>query len=301
MSDLLSVADSGATLSVSLGEIAIADYSYRVHAPESEAPKPFMHPLRSTSGAPLSVARPWDHRWHKGLQMTWSHVSGDNFWGGPTFSREGGYEWKSNLGRMEHEAFISPPASGESVDVRERLSWISSSGERWVEEQRHHRFHSADVRRGVWALDFGTELVNVSGRSLEFGSPSTHGREAAGYAGWFWRGPRSWTGADVLTSTGLTASDAMGSVAEWIAVRGENDEIDGGATLLAFAGTSNQVHPIRWFVRSEPFAALNPAPAFSDEIVLETGATLSLQHRFVFIDSVATDDRLAAFAEEFAL
>ena len=26
--------------------------------------------------------RPHDHRWHKGLQMTWTHVSGENFWGG---------------------------------------------------------------------------------------------------------------------------------------------------------------------------------------------------------------------------
>ncbi|WP_345495963.1 DUF6807 family protein [Streptomyces flavovirens] len=29
--------------------------------------------------------RPHDHRWHKGLRMTASHLSGQNLWGGNTY------------------------------------------------------------------------------------------------------------------------------------------------------------------------------------------------------------------------
>ena len=52
---------------------------------DSKGPKPFLHPVRALDGAPLTAFRPWDHRWHKGLQMTWTHVSGQNFWGGNTY------------------------------------------------------------------------------------------------------------------------------------------------------------------------------------------------------------------------
>ena len=35
--------------------------------------------------------RPSDHRWHKGLQMTSSHLSGQNFWGGNSYVHGEGY------------------------------------------------------------------------------------------------------------------------------------------------------------------------------------------------------------------
>ncbi|WP_329812813.1 DUF6807 family protein, partial [Streptomyces sp. GSL17-113] len=56
-----------------------------VYAPDPdpfESRKPYAHPLRTLGGRTVTGYRPNDHRWHKGLQMTASHLSGQNFWGG---------------------------------------------------------------------------------------------------------------------------------------------------------------------------------------------------------------------------
>jgi hypothetical protein len=83
-----------------------------------------------------------------------------------------------------------------------------------------------------------------------------------------------------------------------VAVSGEHDEVDGGGTVLAFAGTSTGAPPITWFVRSQPFPILAPSPSFDEVIVLEPGATVSLSHRHVFGDRIWTPDETRAIAAE---
>ncbi|PDP88510.1 hypothetical protein CQJ94_05760 [Glycomyces fuscus] len=286
-------------VTVAVNGVGIARYVLRSDSPANESPKPYLHPLRTLSGAPLTATRPWDHRWHKGLQMTWSHVSGQNFWGGPTFVPGQGYQWLDNNGSIRHEEFTSTAQGEDGVSLTERLTWVSSGGERWITEARTHRFHSVDGERGIWALDFATSLTNVRGEALELGSPTTHGRPAAGYTGLFWRGPRSWTGGGVVSSTGRTGADVMGTEADWIAFTGQHDERDGGATVLAYAGTTSASVPIRWFVRSEPFPVFSPSPSFDEEIVLEPEHTLELGHRLVFVDRMCAADEAGALAREY--
>jgi len=144
-----------------------------------------------------------------------------------------------------------------------------------------------------------TALTNVHTEVLELGSPTTHGRPDAGYTRLFWRGPRAWTGRSI-TAAGADDDQVMGSTGAWAAISGEHDEIDGGATVLAYLGTSSAPVPLTWFSRSVPFACLNPSPAFDAEIKLEPGRTLELRHRFVFIDRAADRAALEPIANEFA-
>lgn len=297
----ISLHDDGARLVVVVGDIDIATYEYLPDAPTTEAPKPFLHPVRSISGAPLSIARPWDHRWHKGLQMTWSHISGQNFWGGPSFTPGEGYLWKHNLGRIHHNGFRRAEASGDRIVIEEDLTWITSDDQNWLTELRIHTFHGIDVERGIWALDFASRLASVAKQELRLGSPTTHGRPGAGYTGLFWRGPRSWTDGEIIAADGIGMEALMGAAAEWAAVVGQHDEIDGGGTVLMFAGTSSASVPIRWFGRSQPFACLAPSPAFDTEIVLAPGDRLDLSHRVVFIDRVCNRSELEQLAAEFRL
>ena len=295
---------AGTEFVVSAAGTDLATYVYRPDTPLEESPKPYLYPLKTLSGAPVGVYRPWDHRWHKGLQMTWSHLSGDNFWGGPTFEQGApghGYVWRENHGRQVHRAFGPQDVSGSEVSVVQELDWIASSEEVWIDETRTLRFHSADTDDGVWALDFTTDLTNVHHEPLEMGSPTTHGRPNAGYTGVFWRGPRAWTGADVIADGGHEGDAVMGTRGAWAAITGEHDEIDGGATVVAYAGTTSASTPLTWFARSSAFACLNPSPAFDTEIKLEPGGTLSLSHRFVFIDRVLNRHELEPLAREFAL
>lgn len=301
MPENIATHNDGAALTLSVADVEIARYVYQPDAPQVEAPKPFLHPIRTLSGAPLSVHRPWDHRWHKGLQMTWSHVCDDNFWGGPTFDPEEGYQWLDNLGSIEHESFSTVDGDGDSVTFTEHLAWISSEGARWAEEVRSHTFHSIDAARGLWVLDFATTVTNVRGADLVLGSPGTKGRDNAGYTGYFWRGPRSFTGGTVLGSNGTGETELMGAEAEWIAYVGEHDDLDGGATVLVFAGSANPAVPIKWFVRSDPFACIAPSASFDTEIVLAPDQALDLTHRHVFIDHMATSEELNELGKEFAL
>ncbi|MDS2173976.1 PmoA family protein [Nesterenkonia sp. CL21] len=286
---------------------------YVIHpdSPKEEAPKPYLFPLRFTDGGEAAVRRPWDHRWHTGLQFTWSHVADQNFWGGPTFAAETGYQMRDNLGTMKHTGFAVEPTAGEDVVFDETLEWITSRGEHWFDEHRIQRVHSLDVDRfgpgrGVWAIDLTTELTNVSGRTLPMGSPTTAGRPSAGYTGWFWRGPRSWTGCDVVNSAGAAGEEnTMGAPAGWVAFSSEHDELDGGGTVMAFAGSSEsqdaEVPPIKWFTRTGIFTVTSPSPAFDQEIHLPAEGRLRLHHRFVFIAKVCSGEELTALGEEFAL
>jgi len=275
----------GHGLEVRVGAVPVATYVYDGALPAVESPKPYLHPLRTLSGAIVSGYRPWDHPWHRGLQMTASVLSGQNFWGGGTYS-DGQYVVLDNVGRVRHDSFTALRVRDDEVTVRETLSWVTAGGERWVEEERSQRFGDVDEAEGTWVLDFETRLRNVRGSALRLGSPTTLGRPDAGYGGLFWRGPRSWTGAEILAPAGAGGESVRGTVAEWVAMTGRHDGIDGGATILFLAGSSSGDQPLSWFVRSTPFAALNPSPAFHREVVVAPGDVLALRHRVVIADRV---------------
>jgi hypothetical protein len=110
------------------------------------------------------------------------------------------------------------------------LHWISSRDEVWIDE------------------------TNVDHEPLQMGSPTTHGCPNAGYTGLFWRGPRAWTGADVIADGGHEGDTVMGTRGAWAAITGEHDELDGGATVLAYAGTTSASTPLTWFARTSAFA-----------------------------------------------
>lgn len=300
----------GTETSITAEGTEIARYCTDPDSPQDEAPKPYLFPLRFTDGGEAAVRRPWDHRWHTGLQFTWSHVDDQNFWGGPTFDSEvKWYQQKDNLGTMRHNGFRTPPQSGDTVILDEDLDWITAAGTRWITEHRTQKIQLLRAggeagRGGVWAVDLTTEITNVRGSTIHLGSPTTAGRPDAGYTGWFWRGPRSWTGCSVVSSTGLDdESEIMGTQADWVAFTSAHDDVDGGGTVLIFAGTSEsndaEVPPIKWFARTGIFTVASPSPAFDQEIHLPADGTLHLQHRFVFIAEQLEGGELRAAAEEF--
>lgn len=264
-----------------------------VHRPDprpAESPKPYVHPLRTLAGDVVTCYRPHDHRWHKGLQLTASHVSGENFWGGGTYVHaEKAYLDLDNNGSMRHD----------TLDVRDdglsgRLTWRSSRGEPWVAERRELAVEAVDPANGSWELAWRTTLTGLRDEPLAFGSPTTHGRPLAGYSGLFWRGPRSFTGGDIVGPGGLGGEAMMGVQAPWLAFRGRHDEVDRSSTLVFVTEPGPVSH---WFVRSGPFAAVNPSWAFHEEFELPRGATIERRYRVVVAtgawDAARIEDYLA--------
>ncbi|SDG60848.1 Methane oxygenase PmoA [Lentzea fradiae] len=276
-------------LAVSVGDVEVFQYVHGPSTPEFEGPKPYLHPVRTLDGDVVTAFRPHDHRWHKGLQMTATDVSGENFWGGVTYVRDQGYVVLPNVGSMRHDSFEL-----SSGGFTEKLSWFTQAGENWVGEVRS--FEVRDVLDDAWTLEFATTLTNLRATPLELGSPTTNGRELAGYTGFFWRGPRSFTGGEVIAADGGAGEAMMGRTGPWLAFAGHHDEVDRSSTLLFLDHPDNK--NTHWFVRSEPFAAVNPSFAFFDTVSLAPGDELSLRYRVVVGCGAWDRDRLESYVEE---
>jgi hypothetical protein len=297
----------GERISVSCGAVELMAYVYRPDPDAFESRKPYAHPLRTLAGRTVTGYRPSDHRWHKGLQMTASHLSGQNFWGGNSYVHGRGYlPLRDRVGWMRHDAFDAVDVlgpDGDRVHMAERLTWIENGGREWARETRTVEVHSAEPEEGAWALDWSIRLTNIRAEPLVFGSPTTAGREMAGYTGLHWRGPRDLTGGDILGPGGrggkgeAGAAAMMGTRAPWLAFTAERDAVDAHTTLVFAHAPENDgaIHASHWFVRSEPTPVVAFSWAFFEEFELPPGESFAYRYRVVIADGAWDGDRVESW------
>jgi hypothetical protein len=281
-------------------------YVYRPREPVLESPRPYFHPVRTLGGDLVSLYRPHDHVWHKGISWSLCNVGPANFWGGPTYTRDRGYRQLDNNGRMQHESFTTLEICDQVLRIDERLSWVTQHGETWIEEQRRIRVavlpgcargalgggqprgglggSSPRGEHSAWQLSFGTSMRNVTGRVIKIGSPTTEGRPNAGYSGLFWRGPRSFSGGTVITPDGPGGDELMGWRGPWLGYAGRHDGHGRASTLVFCDHPENFSVPSQWFVRTGMYACVCPAPFFSREYPLEPGQPLELGYDVLVAD-----------------
>jgi hypothetical protein len=284
MSELTVVHQLGSHVSVRDGEVELFRYTYRPESPVLESPKPYLHPIRTRAGHVVSLYRPHDHVWHKGIAWALPVVDDENFWGGPTYVHGQFYVQLPNNGEQKHVGAIHLSADDGTAALAHDLHWVTESGQRLFDEHREVAARVLDDQS--WALTFTTELTNVTQTPVVIGSPTTKGRDNAGYGGLFWRGPRSFTGGSLVAPGGSGAGDDVrGQRHEWMAFVGTHDHVDATSLVLMVDDTANPHHPPQWFARSEEFAALNPAPFFSEEVVIEPGATARFRYGVGISDS----------------
>lgn len=255
-------------------------YVYRPGDPAAESPRPYFHPVRTLAGDLVTGCRPDDHPWHKGIAWSLPDVGGENFWGGPSYRRGQGYVQLDNNGTVRHEAFAAARAGDGTACLEERLSWVTAAGRTWFAERRRIAV-AAWPEASAWSCAFETRMENVSGQPVSFGSPGTEGGDNAGYGGLFWRGPRSFTGGQVLTCDGEGGDELMGWRGPWLAFRAPGPP---PATLVFGDWAANPGHPGQWFVRSTPFACVCPAPFFAAERPVPAGSALALRYHVVIAD-----------------
>jgi hypothetical protein len=294
---MMSLGHDGTALTVAHDGSQLFRYVYRPGDPQLESPRPYFHPVATLGGDIVTIYRPHDHVWHKGIALSLPHVGPDNFWGGPTF-RDGGYVQLPNDGAMRHDGFDQASVlAGGVVRIDERLTWVTEAGQVTIGERRRIAAAAWPAEQ-AWGIAFETTLANVSGAPVVFASPTTEGRPDAGYSGLFWRGPRSFTGGRVIMPGAAGGDELMGRRAPWLAFTGRHDGPPpaGGAaggsrasTLVFTDSPANFSYPSQWFVRSTPFAAVCPAPFFSATCTLPAGQALTLRH-----DVVIADGELAA-------
>jgi hypothetical protein len=283
------------SITVTARGVDLFTYVYRPDTPVLESPKPYLHPIRTLAGDEVSLYRPHDHVWHKGIAWSLPHVGEHNFWGGPTYVHGSFYVQQDNNGSAVHRELTALSTEGHVARVAHRLDWTSQAGAPVIDEER--ALTAVLVDGVTWVLVFETAMTNVSGGTLHIGSPTTKGRENAGYGGLFWRGPRSFTGGTVQAPTGTGSGDDLRGVrAEWFAFRGRHDVTGRRSTILMVDADANPQHPPQWFVRSAEFACLCPAPFFSEELALLDGDTVRFRYAVVVADGDHGDEGTARLA-----
>ncbi|WP_418154718.1 PmoA family protein [Actinoalloteichus caeruleus] len=293
--------DAERSLQVTVDGREIVRYVYRPWDVQLESPRPFFHPLRTLGGDLVSLFRPHDHVWHRGIAWSLPHVGEDNFWGGPTYVTGSGYQQLDNDGSMDHEGFARAELTRGTAVVEEALRWHTQQGVPRIAEHRRFAVGLAP-EVDAWALAFESTMTNLGADAVAFGSPTTKGRENAGYGGFFWRGPRSFTGGRIELPGTTGADELMGERAPWAAFVGQHDDHGRWSTLTFVDDESNAAAtgaggPTRWFLRSDPFAAVCPAPFFSTEVDLDPGAALTLRYAVVIADGDRGQDGCARLAE----
>jgi hypothetical protein len=288
--------DVGTGITVRSGAATLMRYRYSPEEAQFESPRPYIHPVSTLGGRLVSVFRPHDHVWHKGIALSLPNVGPDNFWGGATYRRGDGYVQLDNNGSMDHQRVTAIAVDDAFANFAHDLVWHTQAGNPIINEHRALRVELATAD-DAWTLRFDTTLTNVSAASIRIGSPTTEGRENAGYGGLFWRGPRSFTGGTVIGEDGTEGEDVRGKRGVWAGFSGKHDDVDGESTVVMVDAERNPQHPPHWFVRSEPFACLNPAPFFSEEFEFAAGATVAFSYAVVVADGRSDHARMARLAE----
>jgi len=197
-----------------------------------------------------------------------------------------------NNGRMAHRTWDLIDCTDETVDLVERLDWITQADEHWIAESRRMAVSAVNAAAGTWMLDIACRLTNVRGEPLIFGSPTTEGRPLAGYGGLFWRGPRSFRGGEARAEGGLDGDEIMGERAAWLAYSGLHDGSGDRSTLLFLDHPANLRYPTQWFMRRDPFACASFAFSFDEEYTLPPDETIAQNYRIVIADGALTAEQI---------
>lgn len=285
----------------------VADYVFVPDDIRQHSPRPFFDGLRTLAGHLVSESQPADHPWHRGLSWALPVVNDENFWGGPTYVRGSGYVHLANNGSQQHQRFTevgpnrdgackaAPEPAPDEVWFAEDVRWDTEAGGRLVDETRTVSISRAD--QSSWVLTFSTVMANATSGVLSFGSPTTNGRPNSGYGGLFWRGPAAFTGARVISPLGLGDEGMRGTRAPWMGLSGLAGSHAAGVTVVIVNGERNERTPPEWFVRTEEYPCLCPAPFFRSTYELAAGATLRLDYAVVIADGVSDAARGAHLAE----
>jgi hypothetical protein len=240
----------------------------------ADAPKPYLHPLRSASGKIVTRRFPMEKvagesttdQHHRGVWLGFKSVNGYNFW-----ENEFSYNDK-NAGKV-----VMRRLEAAKDGVHGVFAWLSPSGEGMLEEDRTMTFRGDGALRFVDAEISLKALVDTTFGDSKDGAFSVRLAE-----------PLTEKNSGTISNSagGRKMAETWGKRADWVDYSGELEGERLGVAL--FEHPSSFHHPARWHVRDYGLLAVNPfgAKAFDKDaadatFTLPRGQTLRLRYRIV--------------------
>jgi len=268
----------------------------------ADAPKPYLHPLRTASGVIVTRRFPMekvegestDHPHHRGLWFTHGDVNGIDFW----MSEPPGD--RTNLGRVVLNKIVEVKSGEKSGSVTALFDWVGPKKNTMLTESRTMTFYS-DPRLRV--LDVDIDLTAVE--KVKFGDTKEGSfaiRVASGLEVPGKNVPASppRTGKMIDSEGRESEADVWGKRASWVDVYGE---VEGQRVGIAIMDHPANLHyPTFWHCRAYGLCAANifGAHDFTADktrdasVTLEPGQKMRLRYRVVIHPE---DPKTAGIAE----
>jgi hypothetical protein len=283
------------TASVTIDEKTVAEYRDGAGTIPSSSPRPYLHPVSTLGGVRVSAHHTADHDWHLGLGFAVQDVNGVNFWGGRTYLAGRGYTWLDDHGRM-----VGDPPKHTTNGLAQDVRWLAPDGGPLLTEHRTMRWKQLQA---AWVLELGFLLTPAGTGHVELGSPATHGRDRAGYGGFFWRLPAC-NDARVFTESAEGEDAVHGSISTWLAWSGQFSAAPGAsgpATLIVRAADAvTALDP--WFVRQPNgaggYPGIGSALAWKTPAIVPAGGELRRTFRVAISDGCLNTSEAARLADE---
>ncbi len=261
----------------------------------SGAAKPYLYPILSPAGVPMTRAYPMeqregestDHPHQKSFWFTHGDVNGVDFWG------EG-----ENKGRIVHREFADISGGRVGTFILTRNEWRSAQGTVLCTDAREVCIYdmgdlriidfTVTVRAGAQSIRFGDTKEGTFGIRIPTSMELRHGKGA------------------ILTAEGKRDKDAWGTRAVWCQYSGDI----GGETysISVFDHPANPHHPTYWHVRDYGLFAANPFgwrdfqnnPNADGSFTVPAGGQQAFRYRVIFAKGAVPAERLNALYRSFA-
>jgi len=259
--------------------------------------KPYFHPLRTPAGHDLTLERPADHPWHRGLWFSWKTINGINYW-------EEDVEAGVSEGRSIIQQVESQLNDDHSARITIHITYRDTIGPT-IREQRTLHIDPPLASPGYtinWEHSF-TALKDVE---LELEKPAKHGGvQWGGYAGLSFRGAATLQDPLFRASNGWSnAADTTGygEKATWMDMTGSvgSDSLQ-LAGITIFDHPANPRYPSPWYIwyAAGKHLFFTPSLLFDGPLTLQKGEELELKYQTFIHDGKPTVQQIEAISEEF--
>jgi hypothetical protein len=263
----------------------------------TDAPKPYLHPLRSASGKIVTRRFPMEkvegetttdvH--HRSVWLSYELVNGFDFW------QNEASENNKLAGKIVAVRVDDLKSGAHEGSLRGVFRWLSPAGEAMLEETRHMAFGE---RPGLRIVDLDVSLkalVDTTFGDTKDGAYSVRLAE-----------PLIEKNGGVITNSegGRGMKETWGKPASWVDYSGELQGEKLGVAM--FQHPSSFRYPARWHVRDYGLLAVNPfgskgfdKDAADATFVLKKGDAIRLRYRIVVHGALGAGE-LAGLYREFA-